>query len=143
MTTKVNISDGSGTNNNAKVTSRGQLVVAPLEFSKMYNAQVDATCTAFNLTPPETKQQFVITDIILHANKSVGVNDATVVLYEASAVDTLTEDTVIIEQEMLKQSTLSLTGLNIIISEGKWVNIKTNDATIFANIGGYYIDTLS
>ncbi len=40
---------------------------------------------------------------------------------------------------MLKQTSRDFVGLNLVINEGKWLNIKTDDATIFASVLGYYV----
>ncbi len=142
MSISSHIKDGKGTSALACVTSRNQLVTAPLEFSKMYSAFAGVINTAFNIVPPLTDRQFVITDIILYANKSVGTGDATVTIYEANSPDTLTVDETVFQQEMVKQTSLALTGLNIIVTTGKWVNIKTDDNDIFVNMAGYYVDAV-
>lgn len=140
MSAKVSILDGTGEGNEVKVTSRGQLVTAPLEFSDTFNIKAELDNTAYNLVTPLTNKQFVITDIILTANKNVGAADATVELYEANAVDTTTVEKCIIQLEMKKSSTLPLTGLNMITTKGVWINIKTDDDDVFATLMGYYID---
>jgi hypothetical protein len=140
MAVKFEIGDGSGEEYKAKVTSRGQLVVAPLDFSTFYNVTADVVDTGYNLAPPKSSERFIITAIHLYANKNVGAGDATVVLYEADSSTETTATKTIINIEMLKQTSLNMTGLNIIVTEGKWVNIKTDDDDIFANVAGYYID---
>jgi hypothetical protein len=139
MSIKSEIIDGRGTSSKAKVTSRGQLVTAPLDFSISYTQEVNATATAFNFVGPETNKRFVITDILLYANKNIGVNDASIQIYEADSDTETTVSKTILDIEMLKQTSRDITGLNLIITEGKWVNIKTDDATIFATIMGYYV----
>ena len=124
----------------AQVTSRGQLVTAPLDFSSAYNATADVINTGYNLVTPQTSKRFVITDILLYANRNVGVNDATVEIYEASSDSSTTVDKSLFLAEMVRQAARDLTGLNLLVTEGKWVNIKTDDDDIFATIMGYYID---
>lgn len=137
------IADGSGTKNKARVTTRNQLVTAPLEFSNMFNAQAVAANTAYNVVLPKIGKQFIITDLILYGNKDVdNTNDATVVVYEASAIDSLVVDETIFNNEIPRRGDLPLTGLNIEVSSGAWVNIKTSSETIFINIGGYYVDAV-
>ena len=113
------IEDGWGKGVKACVSTRGQLVTAPLEFSTFYNVKAEAAATGYNLVPPKTGKRFVITDIMLYANKNVGAADATVDLYEASSTTSTTVDTSILNTEMLKQTTLALTGLNI-----NWLGYK-------------------
>jgi hypothetical protein len=140
MSIKTIIHDGKGKGSEARVSSRGQLVVAPLDFSTPYNVKAEVINTAYNLVKPKLGWQFIVTDILLYANKNVGAADATVNLYEATAVDSLTIAKSIIEIEMLKQTSINLTGLNMIVTEGRWINIKTDDDDIFATIMGYYAE---
>ena len=139
MSTNVKIKDGWGGGNSACVTPRGQLITAPLDFSKVYNAEANVVNTAFNLVTPKRGKQFVMTGLIVYANKGVGANDATVVIYEADSENSLISTEVIFTQEMLKQTTIVMTGLNIISKEGVWINVKTDDDTIFVNLSGYYV----
>jgi hypothetical protein len=135
------ISDGWGTDSKACVTERGQLVVAPLSFSTAYPVTVALINTAYNFVPPVGGRQFVVTDILLYANKGVGASDATVEIYEADATNETTVVRSIMILEMLKQTNRDITGLNLLISAGKWLNIKTDDNTIFATVMGYYVNS--
>ena len=140
MSIEVRLKDGKGTGNLAKVTSRGQLVVGASDFSTAYSVEVNATGTAFNFIEPIGGKIFVITGILLYANKDVGVNDATVEIYEATAIDSTVVVNSVLTTEMVKQTNRDLLGLTLKVSEGFWLNIKTDDATIFATVLGYYTD---
>lgn len=140
MVANVEIKDSRGTGCAARVTKRGQLITSPLDFSIMYPKKLDVINTAFNYVGPISKKTFVITDMILYANKDVGPNDAIVDIYEADSETSTTILRSIFQTEIPKYSTFVLTGLNLITSEGVWINGKTNDNSIFTNIGGYYID---
>ena len=142
MTIDVTLKDGTGTNSKVKVTSRGQLVTAPLDFTKMYPAEVNVINTAFSVVPPITGKQFVITIIDLYADKNIGPSDASVELYEAdSDTSTVVLDSVY-KKEMPKYRDIGLTNLHIILGQGSWLNIVTDDDIIFVNIGGYYVDVV-
>lgn len=135
------ITDGTGNHYRAKVTMRGQLVTAPLSFSEPYTATVNATGTAFVLAAAKTGKRFVITDILLDADKNVSASTAgTIVLYEATASDSTTAAKTILSIEMLKNTDRAITGLNMIVTENVWLNIKTTDATIYATVLGYYVE---
>jgi hypothetical protein len=127
------------TGTNAKVTARGQLVTSPLAFSDTASVTADVINTGYNLWKPLSGKRFVVTDILLYANKNVGATDATVVLYEASADDSTTVDKTILNIEMPKNTSRDLVGLNLILTEGKWLNVKTDDDDIFATVMGYYV----
>ena len=123
----------------ARVSDFGQLAVAPLAYSKPSFKKLILNDTAYSFISPEEGHQIVITDIILTANKNVGINDATVDIYEAESPTTTTITQSIIELEMIKQSNLSLTGLNLLIPEGLWVNAKTDDNDIFVTLMYYRV----
>jgi len=123
------------------VTSRGQLIVSPIDFSTAYAVTMDAVNTAFNFTIPIVDKKFVLTDILIDAGKNVSASTAgTVVIYEATAVDSTVVDREILTFEMLKNTNRVITGLNLLCSEGRWINIKTTDATMTATLLGYYVD---
>ena len=89
---------------------------------------------------PMTGNRFVITTINLYANQGVSnTSDATVTLYEATGTTITTVSKNIFVANMVRQDTITLTGINLILSEGKWLNIKTTDNTVIATILGYYI----
>lgn len=129
----------SASGNRATVTKFGQLVVSPIDYSTPVAQTLDIINTAYNFIEPAQDQNIVITDIILTANKNVGATDATVTLYEASSIDTIISDKDILNLEMIKQSNIVMTGLNMIVSEGKFVNAKTDDDDIFVTIMYYRV----
>jgi hypothetical protein len=139
MSIDVRIGDGfnGGT---AKVTKRNQLVTAPLEFSTFYTASVTVNDTAANLVGPKAGKRFVITEIILTGDRSIAANGAVAKIYEAANDSTATVSTLIYEDEIAKQTRAVLTGVNIIVSEGVWINVVADDTIVRANIAGYYID---
>ena len=139
MSIDVKIKDGWGGGVEACVSSRGQLVVAPLSFSNFYSVTAGVINTGYNIVPPKTGKIFVITDIILSANRNVGASDATVVIYTADSLTSTTVIDTIFTQEMIKQSNIAVTGLNVIATEGTWINIKTDDDDVFVNMAGYYV----
>jgi hypothetical protein len=131
--------DGTGKGFNAKVSKWGIQATGPIDFSVSYSVEAAVINTAYNFVAPVTNHQFVVTSILLYANKGVGAGDATVEIYEAEAIDTVTVDRAILTTEMLKNTSRDLLNINMIVSPGKWLNIKTDDNTIFATILGYYV----
>jgi len=139
MTLNVEIVDGRGGGAKARCTTRGELVINRFAYSTPYTATAAVINTAYNFVGPISAKQFVVTDILLYANKNVGAGDASVQVYEATSATETTVSKAVLDIEMLKQTSRDLTGLNLIISEGKWLNIKTDDNTIFATVMGYYV----
>lgn len=136
----VQIIDSTGNSIGAKVSKRGQLITAPLDFTTMYPQELDVINTAYNYVGPISGKRFVITVITLMANKNVGANDAIVEIYEADSLTSITVMKSIFKIELVKYGHIEMTGLNLITNEGVWINGKTDDDDIFTNIGGYYVE---
>lgn len=142
MSIRIEIEDGTGSSKKAKVSSYGQLIVAPLDFNKSYNATLAVNDTAYNLVTPLTGYFFVITDMAFYANQSVSnVADATVQLYEASSSTSTTVVTNVYTTNMVRQDRINFPNTNLAISEGSWLNAKTTDNTVYVTILGYYVKT--
>jgi hypothetical protein len=139
MTTAVGIKD-SKTKQQARVTRFGQLVVAPLDYSEPIKRDLDTIDTAFNFLVPVSKHSIVITDIIVSADKGVSPTDpAEIEIYQADAVDSLDESTSIVSPRLSRGEDLTLTGLNWLVPEGKWINAKTNDNNVLITIASYRV----
>jgi len=141
MAGKFLIEDAFGSGVKAKVTSRGQLVTAPLEYSSISTLTMDVINTAYNFYSPIQGKQFVITGILTYADKNVGTGDASVEIYEAEGATETTVSSSILNFELPKNAFRDLTALNLITSPGVWINGKTNDNNVFTTILGYYVST--
>ncbi len=127
-------------NNSAKVTKFGQLVVSPIDYSVPSAREMITINTAFNFVTPTQDQQIVITDIVVSADRNVSANTpADVEIYEADSVDSLVPSDSIIRTQLLRATNIALTGLNLIVGEGKWLNAKTDDAGILLTIMFYKV----
>ena len=142
MTINVRVQNGDdGTV--AKVTSRGQLVTSPLDFSTPIQKDLDLADTAYNFFVPKTNKQFVITGIFAKADQQVSNTvSATVVIYEATSASTTDVSKTIFQTVMLRNDLLVATGMNFLVSNGKWINAKTTDDDIHMTITGYYVDKI-
>jgi len=127
-----------GGTNPVTVTSRGQLITAPFAFDQVVAKTLTSAGVALNFYPPKVSQCFVVTGILLTADKQVN-QDVLVDVYEGTTVSETTIDRAILHVEMLKNSGRDITNLNILIREGKWVNAKADDADVFVTIMGYYV----
>jgi hypothetical protein len=125
----------------ACVRPNGALIVGAFDYSRPYQATLGIANTPVNLVGPISGKRFIVTDILLYANKSVGVGDATVTLYESQdGPASATQSSVILNTEMLKNSSRDLVGLNMLCSAGHWLNAVTDDDDVFLTIMGYYVD---
>lgn len=142
MTIDVSITGKNGTGGVvAEVTSRGQLITAPISYSTSFVATANLDDTAFNLVGPKANRVFVITGAIITGTKSISTTvDATVLIYEAETAASTTIDNTLLELAVPRSSVIPLPGLNIITEgEGNYINIKTSDETVICTLFGYYI----
>ena len=139
MSLKIELKDGHGDGYTQKVSKWGIAATGAIDFSVSYPVTASAINTAYNFVGPQAGKQFIVTDIMLYANKNVGANDATVEIYEADGVDSTTVYKSVLVTEMLKQTSRDFIGLNLLVTQGKWLNIKTDDNTIYASVLGYYV----
>lgn len=137
---KVNISDGHGSGNIAKITPQGEILTRQLKFSESQFQAMDTIDTAFNFFKAKAGERFIITSVLLNTNKDIGVNGANVDIYEADSVSSTTIDKQILKINQLKNETTPITGTFVAVNEGKFLNGKTDDAIVNVTIGGYFID---
>jgi len=122
----------------AKVSSRGELIVSPIEFSTSYAASLAASGTT-TVVKAVADKRFIMTDILLASDRTNV--DTNVTVFEASDFESTTEDKVIIEVDFMRNDRMVATGLNIATDPVKWINLKSNtSAGITITIAGYYID---
>lgn len=137
----IEIRDGHNKGYRAKVTEFGQLVVAPLAYDETVFNELAEPDTAYNFYKAKANKRFVITGIIAHADKQVGtIEGATFIVYEAETDDTTTVSKVLFQTQIAQQQTTTVLPLNIIVTEGQFVNAKTDDDDVHTTIMGYYID---
>jgi hypothetical protein len=130
----------SKTKQQARVTRFGQLVVAPLDYSEPIKRDLDTINTAFNFLVPVSKHSIVITDIIVSADKGVSPTDpAEIEIYQADSADSIIELPSVVSPRLSRGEDLTLTGLNWLVPEGKWINAKTNDANVLITIASYRV----
>ncbi len=141
---KTQIEDGGGNGRVAKVTSIGQLVTAPFAYDDTVFKELAAIDTAYNFYLPKAGQQFVITGVLFRADKDVSnTADATVVIYEATTGSTTTVAKVLIQFAVVRDDIINATALNLLVTEGLYVNAKTTDDDIHMTILGSYVDALT
>lgn len=142
MPLEVNILD-SAIGTIAKVTKSGELVVGPTSYDDTIHKKLDTDNTAFNFFLPKIDKQFVIKGIIAQADKDVSnVATADIIIYEASSAGTTTVDKILLNINLTRFGNFPGLPLNLLVEEGKFVNAKTDDNSVFMTIMGYYISKL-
>lgn len=119
-----------------KVTALGQLVTGPFDYDEVVTKTLASNSLTFY--NPLVKNRFVITAMLINANKSV-TTDTLVEVYEATSLDSSSVDKSILSIEVLKNGNRDITGLNLRTSEGAFVNAKADDSSVFMTIMGYYV----
>ncbi len=127
-----------GCANAVDVSRIGQMTVGAYAYDEVVALTLDVAGTGYNFFKPRVGFRFVITGILLTADKNVST-DALVDVYEGTTETDTVIGKGILHAEILKNGTRDITGLNILVGEGKWVNGKTDDDDIFVTIMGYYI----
>jgi hypothetical protein len=121
-----------------KVTKSGELVVGQLEYDDTFYNEMSSTGTAYNFFVPKAGKQFIITGFLAVSDKNITA-DAIVEIYEANSDTSTTVEKALPKFALTKNAVVSPTPLRILVTEGVWVNAKTDDATIHLTMFGYYI----
>jgi len=144
MTTPVHILDGAGSKTAVKVSTIGQLTTAPFAFDETVFNELAEDDTAYNFYPAKAGQQFVITGIIAVADKQVSSTvSADIVVYEATTEATTVVSKVLIQTAMVQDQIQPFSNLNILVTEGFFINAKTTDDDIHMTVMGYFIPKLA
>ena len=90
--------------------------------------------------PPISGKRIVITTMIFGTDKDVSATIGSAIeIYESSTGSGETVATSIFQVDLIKQTTLSLVGVNVITSEGTWVMGKASDDDVKVSIYYYYV----
>ena len=141
MSLPIQIISSNGTSAGATVTKNGQLVTAPVAYDQVKTVSMNVNDAGFTFFVPRVGEQFVITAMLLTADKNVST-DCLVEVFESTGEASNSVSESILAIEMLKNSSRDITGLNFLVSEGVYVNGKTDDNNVSATIMGYYINKL-
>ena len=138
------IPDGEGQARAVHVTQNGALVTAPLHYSGSVFVELDIADTAYNFYDPIAGKQFVITALIVFADKQVsGTTNASVEVYEAAEKDSLVVDKTLLRFELGQNQLLHISDLNLLVSPGRFITAKTSDDDVHLTMLGYYTPLVS
>ncbi len=127
--------------NRASITQLGQQVTAPFAYDLVVAKTLETDNVAVTFYEPRVDNQFVVTGILLTADSNV-TGSALIDIFETAAEGSGTIDKAILHVEILKNGNRDITGLNILVTEGKHINAKTDDDDVFVTIMGYYIPSV-
>lgn len=141
MSQKVTVVDdyiGNGVG--AGVTDRGQLITAPIKYNEAIFRSFTVINTAYNFVKPKAGMRFVIDAIIFSGDRNVTqATGAVIEIYEAQSPTSTTVSNDLFTLDIGRLTGRSITGLNVITSEGVWINGKTDDANTNVTILGYFV----
>jgi hypothetical protein len=123
--------------NVAKVTHAGQLVTGNVAHDKSYFSEMSATGTAFNIVPPKVGFNFILSGLLAISDKNLTA-DAIIEVYEADDATSTTVLTTVFKTALTKNSSVTASPISIEVTEGMYLNAKTDDATIYLTALGYY-----
>ena len=133
--------EGGDSGDVAKVGHDGALAVGPPSYNLVEFNELAATGTAYNFYEPLPGKQFVVMGIFAYGDKQVATaTNATVEIYEASSTSSLVVDKIIMQFEIGQNEFHPFTNLNLLVSEGVFINAKTDDDDVHMNILGFFID---
>lgn len=123
--------------NRVGISTNGELFVAPLNPNISVHQTMSVADQAYTFAAPQTGFKMRLQNILIYGDKNVGVNDASIVIYAASGPEDINGVT-ILELELPKFASRDIIGLNLELSEGVYLNAKTNDNNVFLTMMGYY-----
>jgi len=133
------ITGGRGQSNKAAVSRNGELITAPLSFDMGIRKVLDSTGTAFNHVEPESGRKFIITGLVINADKNV-TGSAVTQFYEADSPTNTTASTTLLTIDVPKNETVVITNIRMETSTGVYLNSKTDDATVNYMVLGHFVD---
>ena len=120
------------------ITVNGELVVAPFSTNISIHNKMDTVDIAYNFTEARAGKTMILQNILVYANRNVGVNDATICIYMADSPTSTTIVSEVLEFELPQKNSRDMIGLNLALPEGLFLNAKTNDNDVFLTMMGYY-----
>lgn len=134
---KVNILDGSGEKHTTKVTHNNELLVVK-QFSQAEKITLTVDNTPVNLIKPKAGSRLIITGLIVNTDRNVGVNGASVEVYEANSESSSTVDKAILTFDLAKNQTVATSSILIETTEGVFINAKADDSNVNVTLLSYF-----
>ena len=122
----------------AGVDPEGALTTNQPTASMPFGATLSVVDTAYNFFRPVRGQSYEVTSIIIGSDKDIGPDGAIVVIYEATSAASLVATKTLLSMQILRNTVVPLTGLHWAVTEGWFINVKTNDATVYVTIAARF-----
>lgn len=124
------------------VTGNGSLVVGSISPNTSKHWAMTATNAAYIYATPIPGKKMILQNVLMYGNKGIGAGDAAVIIYTSAnpAGVSPTNGDIVLEMELPKYSARDILGLNVELPEGVYLLAKTDDATVFLTMMGYYVN---
>lgn len=126
----------------AKITQIGQMITAPFSYDEAVAKTLTVDDTPINFFVPVVGKQFVVTSILLTSDSNVQAS-AIIDVYEATSLTDSVIAKSILHIDLLKNDHRDFIGLNLLVTAGRYLNIKADDSDVSATIMGYYIPKIN
>jgi len=125
-----------------KISPRGELIVAPISNSDIFNVTVDVADEPFEIVRGLAGKKFIVTGMLIATSKTFGsaTTAETIELYQAHPSDLAISTNSLLDLDMLKNDRMIATGLNLTSGEASSLVAKATDTTASITFGGYYIE---
>lgn len=142
MAGHVKIKDGlKGNGKFAGVTQNGQLVTSPIEYNQSVFTSLTVANQVYNFIKPRTNKRFVIDGLIFSADKNTSQSDGTILrIYESNSATNSIATKLLFSLDLGRLQRGNVPSLNVITSEGIWINATTTSPASNLTLLGYYID---
>tara|TARA_R110000868_G_scaffold142824_1_gene360342 strand:- start:730 stop:1275 length:546 start_codon:yes stop_codon:yes gene_type:complete len=121
----------------------GELLISDGPYDLAKFNELSTIDTAYNFFLPNGRKQFVMTGFLMYGDKQVAsATNATVIIYEASQVDSTTTDRILIQVEVGQNQSIPFPNIRILCNVGVYINAKTDDDDIHMTIFGHYVDLM-
>jgi len=131
------IKDGQGSGHHVRVDHTNSIKVREGEPSTASRTQLAANNVGYTLKAPIQGFKFLITGLIINAASTVTGN-ATIDIYESDTADSTVSTMDILTLDILKNDTIIILPVNILVEKGSFINAKTDDNVVNITILGYY-----
>lgn len=121
-----------------KVTPNGELVTSALEYSEPFYIELGVDDQIYNIVPAKIDKRFIITGMLLGADRNV-TTDTSIHVYEStSATGTTAKDILFLDLNKGEHTYLNL--FNVATQKTRWINATADDDDVDCTIFGYYVD---
>ena len=118
----------------------GEIPVAQGPYDESVFNELAEPNIAYNFFKPSNGNRFIMTGFLAYGDKQVNsVTNSTVIIYEASQVDSTTVDKVIIQFEIGQNQSVPFPNIRKISNKGVYINAKCDDDDVHMTIFGHFI----